>query len=202
MPTARYLHYDVFTSRPFEGNQLAVFPDAQALDGATMQRLTNEMNFAESTFLLPAERPDTDIRMRIFTPAREMPMAGHPTIGTTFALAAQGREFLVKLPLIGRFHVYNTMGALAAADALGLNFREAVQNVAGAPQVPGRLERVIEHACQDTWRNVRDDLKRIQLAQLSSPNGTVWQVTEPTAEAANRLKALKIKPPPAILRLD
>lgn len=64
------------------------------------------------------------------------------------------------------------------------------------------LERVIEHACQDTWRNVRDDLKRIQLAQLSSPNGTVWQVTEPSAEAANRLKALKIKPPPAILRLD
>ena len=64
------------------------------------------------------------------------------------------------------------------------------------------LERVIEHACQDTWRNVRDDLKRIQLAQLSSPNGTVWQVTEPTAEAANRLKALKIKPPPAVLRLD
>ena len=60
------------------------------------------------------------------------------------------------------------------------------------------LERVIEHACQDTWRNVRDDLKRIQLAQLSSPNGTVWQVTEPTAEAANRLKALKIKPPPAV----
>ncbi|MCB2022422.1 MAG: IS1634 family transposase [Burkholderiaceae bacterium] len=64
------------------------------------------------------------------------------------------------------------------------------------------LERVIEHACQDTWRNVRDDLKRIQLAQLSSPNGTVWQVTEPTTEAANRLKALKIKPPPAILKLD
>lgn len=90
MPTARYLHYDVFTSRPFEGNQLAVFPDAQALDLPAMQRLTNEMNFAESTFLLPAERPDTDIRMRIFTPAREMPMAGHPTIGTTFALAAMG----------------------------------------------------------------------------------------------------------------
>lgn len=64
------------------------------------------------------------------------------------------------------------------------------------------LERVIEHACQDSWRNVRDDLKRIQLAQLSSPNGTIWQVTEPTAGAANRLKALKIKPPPAILKLD
>jgi hypothetical protein len=64
------------------------------------------------------------------------------------------------------------------------------------------LERVAEHACADTWRNVRDDLKRIQLAQLSSPNGTVWQVTEPTSEAANRLKSLKLKPPAPILRLD
>lgn len=90
MPTVCYLHYDVFTSRPFEGNQLAVFPDAQAIDISTMQRLTNEMNFAESTFLLPREADATDVRMRIFTPAREMPMAGHPTIGTTFALAALG----------------------------------------------------------------------------------------------------------------
>jgi hypothetical protein len=64
------------------------------------------------------------------------------------------------------------------------------------------LERVIERDCQDTWRNIRDDLKRIQLAQLSSPNGTVWQVTEPSPEAANRLKALKLKPPPAVLKLD
>ncbi len=64
------------------------------------------------------------------------------------------------------------------------------------------LERVIERDCRDTWRNIRDDLKRIQLAQLSSPNGTVWQVTEPAADAANRLKALKIKPPPAVHKLD
>ena len=90
MPTLRYLHYDVFTSRPFEGNQLAVFEDARGVSAADMQRLTNEMNFAESTFLLPAEAPGTDIRMRIFTPAREMPMAGHPTVGTTFALADSG----------------------------------------------------------------------------------------------------------------
>jgi len=90
MPTARYLHYDVFTSQPFEGNQLAVFLDGRDLDTGQMQTLTNEMNFAESTFVLPAEAPDTDVRMRIFTPAREMPMAGHPTIGTTFALAALG----------------------------------------------------------------------------------------------------------------
>ena len=63
------------------------------------------------------------------------------------------------------------------------------------------LERTAEHACADTWRNIRDRLERIQLAQLSSPNGAVWQVTEPTAEAAKCLKALQIKPPPAVLGL-
>ena len=86
----RYLHYDVFTDRMFEGNQLAVFPDARGLSTAQMQTLTREMNFSESTFVLPAEAPGTDIRMRIFTPGAELPMAGHPTIGTTFALAHLG----------------------------------------------------------------------------------------------------------------
>jgi trans-2,3-dihydro-3-hydroxyanthranilate isomerase len=55
-----------------------------------MQRIAREMNFSESTFILPAERDDTDIRMRIFTPYIEMPMAGHPTVGSTFALAHTG----------------------------------------------------------------------------------------------------------------
>jgi hypothetical protein len=64
------------------------------------------------------------------------------------------------------------------------------------------LERVAEQACGDTWRNIRDDLKQIKLAQLSSPNGTVWQVTEPSLEATNRLKSLKINKPPPILRVD
>lgn len=63
------------------------------------------------------------------------------------------------------------------------------------------LERAAEHACQDTWRNIRDDLKQIKLAQLSSPHGTVWQVTEPRPAAHNRLKSLAIKNPPEILRV-
>lgn len=63
------------------------------------------------------------------------------------------------------------------------------------------LERVAEQACGDTWRNIRDDLKRIKLAQLSSPNGTVWQVTEPTPDALKRLKSLQIQKPPPILNL-
>jgi trans-2,3-dihydro-3-hydroxyanthranilate isomerase len=86
----RYLHLDVFTGERFGGNQLAVFLDARGLTAETMQAVTKEMNFSESTFILPAERPDTDIRMRIFTPGREMPMAGHPTVGSAFALALTG----------------------------------------------------------------------------------------------------------------
>ena len=90
MRELRFLHYDVFTNRRFEGNQLAVFTDARSIDAQTMQQLATEMNFSESTFILPAERPDTDIRMRIFTPGGELPMAGHPVIGSTFALAREG----------------------------------------------------------------------------------------------------------------
>ena len=85
-----YLHYDVFTDRRFEGNQLAVFPDGRGLDPVMMQTIAREMNFSETTFILPKEREGTDIRMRIFTPGVELPMAGHPTIGSTFALAHLG----------------------------------------------------------------------------------------------------------------
>jgi hypothetical protein len=63
------------------------------------------------------------------------------------------------------------------------------------------LERIAEHACGDTWRNIRDDLKPIKLAQWLSPNGRVWQVTEPTPAAAKRLRSLQIKKPPPILNL-
>ena len=58
-----------------------------------------------------------------------------------------------------------------------------------------------EYACGDTWRNIRDDLKRIKLVQLSGPNGTLWQVTEPRKDASKRLKSLRIPPPPPILKL-
>ena len=84
----RYLHLDVFTDTPFEGNQLAVFPEPDGLDTAMMQTITREMNFSECTFIFPPEHGG-DVKMRIFTPGEELPMAGHPTIGSTFALAAE-----------------------------------------------------------------------------------------------------------------
>jgi trans-2,3-dihydro-3-hydroxyanthranilate isomerase len=86
----RYIHLDVFTDRMFGGNQLAVVTDGRGLSTATMQAIAKEMNFSETTFVLPPERADTDARVRIFTPAEELPMAGHPTIGTTYALARTG----------------------------------------------------------------------------------------------------------------
>jgi trans-2,3-dihydro-3-hydroxyanthranilate isomerase len=86
----RYLHYDVFTDQPFEGNQLAVVPRPDAaMSTAAMQRIANEMAFSETTFVFPREKSG-DVKMRIFTPGSELPMAGHPTIGTTFALAREG----------------------------------------------------------------------------------------------------------------
>jgi trans-2,3-dihydro-3-hydroxyanthranilate isomerase len=88
--TLRYLHLDVFTSKRFEGNQLAVFPEPPDIPAALMQRIAAEMNFSESTFIF-APSGQGDVRMRIFTPGDELPLAGHPTIGSTFALAAEGR---------------------------------------------------------------------------------------------------------------
>jgi trans-2,3-dihydro-3-hydroxyanthranilate isomerase len=87
VPTLRYVVVDVFTDRPLEGNQLAVFTDARELDGETMQRLARELNFSETVFVLPAEG-EGHARIRIFTPTIEVPFAGHPTLGTAFVLAA------------------------------------------------------------------------------------------------------------------
>lgn len=86
----RYLHYDVFTDTALSGNQLAVFIDPSGLTTDDMARITREMNFSECTFIFPAAGPGTDVRVRIFGLEGEMPFAGHPAIGSTFALAHEG----------------------------------------------------------------------------------------------------------------
>ncbi len=91
MRRIRSTQLDVFTSEPFGGNQLAVFHDAAQLTAAEMQAIAREMNFSESVFTLPATEPTALVRLRIFTPEVELPFAGHPVIGATFALAAVGR---------------------------------------------------------------------------------------------------------------
>ncbi len=81
----RYVVCDVFTDRPLEGNQLAVFTDARELAEELLQPLAREMNFSETVFVYPAAG-EGHARIRIFTPASEIPFAGHPTLGTAFVL--------------------------------------------------------------------------------------------------------------------
>jgi trans-2,3-dihydro-3-hydroxyanthranilate isomerase len=94
-PRARlpYAQLDVFTTQPLTGNQLAVFFEPGALSADEMMAIAREMAFSETTFVFPAEAAGTDFRVRIFAlnVNREIEVAGHPTIGTTFALAARGR---------------------------------------------------------------------------------------------------------------
>jgi trans-2,3-dihydro-3-hydroxyanthranilate isomerase len=84
-----FLQLDVFSSRPFEGNSLAVFPDGRGLSDLDMQALAREMNLSETTFVLPRDpaiERERGVRVRIFTVQEELPFAGHPTRGTAFAL--------------------------------------------------------------------------------------------------------------------
>jgi len=86
----RYRVVDVFTTQPLEGNPLAVFPEASGLDDVTMQKIAREMNLSETVFVVPATRASFAAGVRIFTPTRELPFAGHPTVGTSFVLLDEG----------------------------------------------------------------------------------------------------------------
>ncbi len=86
----RFITADVFTDQPFGGNPLAVLPDAQGLSTDQMQHLAREFNLSETVFVLPPDDPAHARRVRIFVPTREIPFAGHPTIGTALILAAIG----------------------------------------------------------------------------------------------------------------
>ncbi|HMF43726.1 MAG TPA: PhzF family phenazine biosynthesis protein [Polyangia bacterium] len=88
---------DVFTDRPLAGNALAVFTDADEIDGATMQALARETNLSESAFVLRASHAGADAAIRIFTPTMELPFAGHPTLGTAFVLSARDQRNVIKL---------------------------------------------------------------------------------------------------------
>ena len=96
MAAFRYVVCDVFTAEPLAGNQVAVFTDAREIPEHQLQRLAREMNFSETTFVYPPES-DGHVRMRIFTPASEVPFAGHPTLGTAFVLAAPLQLIEIKI---------------------------------------------------------------------------------------------------------
>jgi trans-2,3-dihydro-3-hydroxyanthranilate isomerase len=88
MMQLNFVTVDVFTDRPFGGNQLAVVPDARGVPTAQMQAIASEFNLSETTFVLPPEDPAHTAQVRIFTPRAELPFAGHPNVGTAFVLAS------------------------------------------------------------------------------------------------------------------
>jgi trans-2,3-dihydro-3-hydroxyanthranilate isomerase len=97
MPRYRYVIADVFTDTPLTGNQLAVFTDGRDFDDATMQGIAREMNLSETVFVLPPSSADADVLIRIFTPGRELPFAGHPTLGSAFVLGGPLQKIVIRL---------------------------------------------------------------------------------------------------------
>jgi PhzF family phenazine biosynthesis protein len=120
MASYRYASVDVFTAKPLYGNALAVVHDAKGLTDATMQKFANWTNLSETTFLLPPTDAAADYRVRIFTPDRELPFAGHPTLGSCHTWLAAGgtpknRDEIVQQCAIGLVRVRRSGGRLAFA---------------------------------------------------------------------------------------
>jgi trans-2,3-dihydro-3-hydroxyanthranilate isomerase len=127
----------VFSERPLAGNPLAVFPDASGLSGELMQRTARELNLSETAFVLPAEDPGADARLRIFTPAVELPFAGHPVLGSAVAVAPRLST--------GELRLQTGVGVIAVSlrpGADGAAFAEMAHPV-GAPEPVHEATRVL-----------------------------------------------------------
>ncbi len=154
MKEYRFVQVDVFTDQPFGGNPLAVFPEAEGLAPEEMQQLAREMNLSETTFVLPPQAEGADFRVRIFTPAAELPFAGHPVVGTHWILAHLGQVAL-KEP-VTRVHF-----------ELGVGVLPADLYVAG-----GQVERIVMTQGRPTFHAVLEDLA--ELAEgLGLPPGAI-----------------------------
>ncbi|MGB8964374.1 MAG: PhzF family phenazine biosynthesis protein [Candidatus Cybelea sp.] len=202
-----YRVVDVFTQRPLEGNPLSVFPDARGLDDTTMQRIAREMNLSETTFVFPPERPDSVARIRIFTPAREMDFAGHPTVGTSWVLRDLGivpkdvRRFALhenvglvdvrvdegsdpliwlRTPPIQKLRAYDS--ALCAA-AIGLSKEDLLENVPCRCFTAGNPNIYIALRSRDAVDRARADTVATR-ALLAEDGPMCLFLFTPTAEGA------------------
>lgn len=140
MKEYRFVQVDVFTDKPFGGNPLAVFPDAEGLTTEEMQCLAREMNLSETTFVLPPQACNADFRVRIFTTASELPFAGHPVVGTHWVMAQLGRVRLQEPVTQVRFE-------------LGVGVLPADLHVAG-----GTVQRVVMTQARPTFLAVLEDV--------------------------------------------
>ena len=152
MKKYRFIQVDVFTDTPFGGNPLAVFPEAEGLTTDEMQRLAQEMNLSETTFVFPSQAPEANFKVRIFTPAAELPFAGHPVVGTHWALAHLGRVEL-REP-VTRVHFELGVGVLPA-DLYVTN---------------GQVERVVMTQERPTFHTVLEDVTELATGLSLSPD--------------------------------
>jgi trans-2,3-dihydro-3-hydroxyanthranilate isomerase len=161
MKEYRFVQVDVFTDQPFGGNPLAVFPEAEGLATEEMQQLAREMNLSETTFVFPPRAKGADFRVRIFTPAAELPFAGHPVVGTHWVLAHLGRVALQEPVTQVHFE-------------LGVGVLPADLHVAG-----GQVERVVMTQSRPTFCAVLEDVAELAEGLGLPPDaitGTGWPV--------------------------
>jgi trans-2,3-dihydro-3-hydroxyanthranilate isomerase len=209
-----FVQLDVFTSRPFEGNSLAVFLDGRGLSDEEMQALAREMNLSETTFILPREASierERGVRVRIFTVQEELPFAGHPTLGTGFQLrgSSGAREIVMdlnvgKVPV--RFEERAGQPAFGEMTQVDPEFgerhdREAVVRASGLrdgdidPSLPiqtistGLPFTVVPIRGLDTMRALHVDLKSCAEYLERSGGKFFYFVSRETVDPAARLHA-------------
>jgi trans-2,3-dihydro-3-hydroxyanthranilate isomerase len=205
--------WDVFSSRPLEGNSLAVFLDGRGLTDAEMQSLAKEMNLSETTFILPrdaATEREHGVRVRIFTVQEELPFAGHPTLGTAFALRGQSRANKVTLELnVGKVPVDFENGAgvafgemtqidptfgiqherEAVARATGLSVQDFDGSLPIQTVSTGVAFTVTPLKSLAVMQNLQIDLKRAAEYLDKSAGKFFYFVTRETADREARLHA-------------
>jgi len=173
MKEYRFIQVDVFTDKPFGGNPLAVFPDAEGLTTEDMQCLAREMNLSETTFVLAAQAPMADFKVRIFTPAAELPFAGHPVVGTHWVLAHLGRVDLREPVTQVRFE-------------LGVGVLPADLHLTG-----GQVERVVMTQGRPTFHALLEDLTELA-AGLGLPPEAVTEMGLPVQVVSTGLPQMMV----------
>ena len=183
MPLRRFVQCDVFSPLPTQGNGLAVVVDAQGLDDARMQRFAAWTNLAETTFLLPPTDPTADYRVRIFTPAREMPFAGHPTLGSCAAWLHAGG-------------VPREPGTVRQQCGIGIVRVDVSRPGQSAFDAPATELRPLDEAARTAIVSALGipDAAVVRTAELR--NGPAWQVLElESADAVLAVDASRVRWP-------
>ncbi|MGH7660345.1 MAG: PhzF family phenazine biosynthesis protein [Vulcanimicrobiaceae bacterium] len=207
--TYEMLQVDAFTSHALGGNPCAIYPDARGLSDELMQRIAREMNLSETSYVLPSER--ADFRVRYFTPAYELPMAGHPTIATTHALCELGRikpdarQITLEMPAgiipvsIDRAHEHprfimrqlapkflRTYSREALADALGLSVRDLRSDATPQTVSTGVPQLMIALASVEALGRIRADVRTLLPGQEQRDYASVHVFARDSGEVALR----------------